>query len=86
MRRAEEDDNKLDNYMANGIMQRHTGGSSSFVAVHEPFQSDPWIKSVSFDGDSYVIKYELEGRQIEDRIRLTTEGISVISGAGWEYN
>ncbi len=86
VRRAEEDDNKLDNFMSNGIMQRHTGGSSSFVAVHEPFETEPWIKSVSSDGDTYVVKYEIEGRKIEDRIRLTGDSINVVSGAGWEYN
>jgi len=86
IRRAEEDDNKLDNFMGNGIMQRHIGGTSSFVAVHEPFQTNTWIKSVSLDGDSFLINYELDGKPVEDRITLTGNSISVVSGAGWEYN
>ena len=86
IRRAEEDDNKLDSFMGNGIMQRNTGGSSSFVAVHEPFQAGPWITSVNSDGDSYVVKYEFEGKLVEDRITLTHNNINVISSGGWEYN
>lgn len=86
VRRAEEDDNKLDKFMGNGIMQRHTGGSSSFVAVHEPFQANPWISSVSSEGESFIIKYEIEGRVIEDHITLSGNSINVISGAGWEYS
>lgn len=86
IRRADENDNKLDYYMGNGIMQRHAGDSSSFIAVHEPFRDNPWISLVSSEGETYVIKYELNGRLVEDRIILNGEDIKVSSGAGWEYS
>ncbi len=86
IRRAGEDDNQLDSYMDNGILQRNRGGTSSFVAVHEPFDNNPWIKSVTSEGDIYTIKYEFEGRQIEDRISLKSDKVSLNSSAGWEYS
>ncbi|SKB30609.1 heparinase II/III domain-containing protein [Daejeonella lutea] len=85
VRRAEEDDNKLDQFMGNGIMQRHKGGSSSFVSIHEPFQTLPWIKSVSSEDDTYIVNYELDGKDITDRITLVDTSIHVTSGAGWDY-
>ena len=85
VRLAAEDDNKLDDFMRLGIMQRHTGNKSSFVAIHEPFQSKPWIKSIRADGDSYLIDYELNGKNIQDRISLNGNEISLISSAGWNY-
>lgn len=85
IRRAEEDDNKLDDFMGNGIMQRHSGGSSSFVAIHEPFQAIPWINAVRSEGDSFMIKYELNGRIIEDRVTMNGNNVQVVSGAGWRY-
>lgn len=85
VRLAAEDDNKLDNFMRKGVMQRHSGGPSTFVALHEPFAKDPWIESVRVEGESYLIKYQLDGRMIEDRITLRGNEIQVVSGAGWEY-
>ncbi len=85
VRLAAEDDNKLDDYMRLGIMQRHTGKKSSFVAFHEPFQSEPWIKSVRADGDTYLIDYELNGKNIQDRISIKEDEISLVSSAGWKY-
>ncbi|MFA6946754.1 MAG: heparinase II/III family protein, partial [Pedobacter sp.] len=85
VRLAQEDDNKLDNYMRLGLMQRHSGGKSSFIAVHEPFQNEPWIKSVRAEGDTYFIRYELNGLNIEDRISLKEDEIDAVSGAGWSY-
>jgi hypothetical protein len=85
VRLAAEDDNKLDNFMRLGIMQRHNGNQSSFVAIHEPFKSKPWIKLVRADGDTYLIDYELNGKNIQDRISLKGDEISLISGAGWNY-
>jgi len=67
-------------------MQRHTGNKSSFVAIHEPFQSKPWIKSVHADGDTYLIGYELNGKNIQDRITLQGDKISLFSSAGWKYD
>ena len=86
VRLAAEDDNKLDNFMRLGIMQRHTGSKSSFVAIHEPFQSKPWIKSVRADSDTYLIDYELNGKNIQDRINLKGDDISLVSSAGWKYS
>ena len=85
VRLADEDDNKLDNYMSNGIMQRHSGGSSSFVAVHEPFRNAPWIESVKMEGKVIVVSYILNGNKIEDHITLNEEEVSVTSSAGWSY-
>jgi len=86
VRLAAEDDNKLDSFMRLGIMQRHTGNKSSFIAIHEPFQSKPWIKAVRAEGDSYVIDYEMDGKIIQDRVSLKGDEISLLSGAGWKYN
>ncbi|WP_276347624.1 heparinase II/III family protein [Daejeonella sp. JGW-45] len=86
VRRAQENDNKLNSFMSNGLMQRHTGGTSSFIAIHEPFQQEPWIKSAEQDGNWYIVKYELNGKQVEDRISINEKGITVTSGAGWNYN
>src|SRR5690606_37164993 len=55
VRLAEEDDAKLDNFHHTGIMQRHSGSASVFVAVHEPFRKKPWIKSVKADGETLVV-------------------------------
>jgi len=86
IRRANEDDNKLDNYMSNGIMQRHSGGASTFIAVHEPFRDDPWIESVKMEGKAIVVNYTLNGNKVEDRIALNdNNGVTVSSSAGWKY-
>ena len=85
IRLADEDDNKLDNYMSNGIMQRHSGGSSTFIAVHEPFKNAPWIESVKMEGKAIVVSYKLNGDKVEDRITLNEEEVSVTSSAGWRY-
>jgi len=85
IRLAREDDNKLDDFMHSGIMQRHEGGASSFVAVHEPFQNDPWIESVQMEGETIVVHYRLNGTAVEDRITLNEGEVAVTSSAGWEY-
>jgi hypothetical protein len=85
VRLADEDDNKLDNYMSNGIMQRHSGGSSTFIAVHEPFRNAPWIESVKMEGKTIIVSYKLNGNKVEDRIILNEEEVSVTSSAGWNY-
>jgi hypothetical protein len=85
LRRANEDDNKLNDYMSNGIMQRHSGGSSAFTAVHEPFRNAPWIESVKMEGKMIVVHYKLNGKTIEDHITLDEEEIAVTSSAGWKY-
>ncbi|HEU4610029.1 MAG TPA: heparinase II/III family protein, partial [Chitinophagaceae bacterium] len=56
IRLADEDDNKMDDYMSNGIMQRHSGGSSTFIAVHEPFKNSPWIESVTIEGKTIIVR------------------------------
>lgn len=86
IRRANEDDNKLNEYLSNGILQRHRGGESSFIAVHEPFAKEPWIKFVDFKDGIIVVKYDLGGRSIEDRIDFKNRNVSVVSNGGWEYN
>ena len=85
IRLANEDDNKLDDYMSNGIMQRHSGGSSTFIAVHEPFRNAPWIESVKMDGKIIIVCYQLNGAEIVDSITLNDNEVSVTSSAGWKY-
>ncbi len=85
IRLAKEDDNKLDDYMSNGIMQRHSGGASTFIAVHEPFRKSPWIKSVQMDGKLILVRYKLNGAEIEDHITLDDNDVTVTSSAGWNY-
>ena len=86
VRLAREDQNKLDDFQRNGLMQRTTGGRSTFLAVHEPFRADPWIESVTKDGNALVIRYKLEDREVEDRVVLDKDGeIQVTSSAGWNY-
>ncbi|MBW7890070.1 MAG: heparinase II/III family protein [Chitinophagaceae bacterium] len=87
IRMADEDDNKLDDYFLNGIMQRCKGGTSTFLAVHEPFRSRPWIDSVKMKGRAVEVYYTLGGKQIKDRLVLNEygEGVMVTSSAGWQY-
>ncbi|MBC7757267.1 MAG: hypothetical protein H7069_00310 [Phormidesmis sp. FL-bin-119] len=82
VRRANEDDNKLDDYLSNGIMQRHTGGESLFIVLHEPFAKEPWIKLVTTEGETLVAKYKLDGRVVEDRIDLKDNRAAVVSSIG----
>ncbi|MCD2422476.1 heparinase II/III-family protein [Niabella pedocola] len=85
VRPAKEDDNKLNNYMRNGIMQRHSGSASVFIAVHEPFRKTPWIESVKAEGNTLIITYRLNGKRTLDRIHLGAAEIRVVSSAGWNY-
>lgn len=85
IRRANEDDNKLDDYMSNGIMQRHSGGLSTFIAVHEPFRNAPRIESVKMKNKVIVVRYTLNSKTIEDHITLDEENVAVTSSAGWKY-
>ena len=85
VRLANEDDNKLDDFMRNGIMQRHSGESSTFIAVHEPFRDDPWIESVKMEGKAIAVRYTLNGNTIEDHITLNEEDLTITSSAGWKY-
>lgn len=85
VRPALENDNKLVDFKRNGLMLRHSGGSSSFIAVHEPFADKPWIESVSSEKDEIIVRYKLNGKSIEDRISLTDDAMRVVSDAGWRY-
>lgn len=86
IRPAAEDDNKLDNFMRNGIMQRVNGGKSSFIALHEPFSNDAWIDKVSREGEDILVQYKLGGKFVTDRISLLEGSLSVHSTAGWKYD
>lgn len=86
IRPAAEDDNKLDNYMRSSIMQRHSGGKSSFITVHEPFSKAPWIDTVSIEGEEIIVRYQLDGKTRTDRVRLNDHGVSVRSTGGWQYD
>src|SRR5690606_34825513 len=85
VRRAAEDENKLDDFLRNGLMQRHSGGKSRFMAIHEPFRTETWISSVHMEGDVLVVRYLPGGPMVEDRIRLDDGEIRVSSSAGWDY-
>ena len=86
VRPAAEDGNKLDDFLHNGIMQRHSGNTSTFISIHEPFRNEPWIESVMKDGDALVVRYKLNGSAVEDRISIIEGQITVNSSAGWKYN
>jgi hypothetical protein len=86
IRRAGEDENKLDEYYHSGIMQRHSGGATTFKAVHEPFRKDPWIRSVSMNGNTLTVSYTMDGTPVEDKVTLTEGEVTVTSSAGWTYN
>jgi hypothetical protein len=86
IRPAGEDDNKLDNFMRSGIMLRHSGGKSSFVALHEPFSKATWIDKVYQEGEEIVLQYMLDGKTVTDRISASNNGIKVSSTAGWKYD
>lgn len=86
IRLAGEDDNNVDKLMRNGIMQRSSSQFSTFIAVHEPFRSKPWIESVQKDGSTIVVRYFLNGKKVEDRITLSDEEVNVISSSGWNYS
>ena len=83
IRQAEENNNKLDDYLSNGIMQRHTGGASTFIAVHEPFRDNPWIKSIKREGENIWVRYMQDGSEIEDHISLKNNEVEVVSSSGW---
>src|SRR5690606_37937460 len=85
VRRANEDYNKLDDFFRNGLMQRHSGGKSRFMAIHEPFRTATWICSVEKEGDVLVARYPLGDTMMEDRIPLNDGGIRLSSSAGWRY-
>ena len=85
VRLANENDNKLDDFLRNGIMQRHSGEVSEFIVVHEPFRNDPWIESVQMDGEVIVVRYMLNGAAVEDHITLSDSEVVVTSSAGWKY-
>jgi len=86
VRPAGEDDNKMDDFMHSGIMQRNSEKTSTFVAIHEPFRNAPWIESVQTDRGALVVRYKLNGVAVEDRVTLSDGAVAVTSSAGWKYN
>ncbi|MBW7893128.1 MAG: heparinase II/III family protein, partial [Chitinophagaceae bacterium] len=87
VRLAKEDDNKLEDYFRNGLMQRHVGESSTFIAVHEPFRNQTWIRSVGVEDGTIIVRYEVGRTIVEDRIKFddgNTE-LTVTSTGGWKY-
>ncbi len=85
VRRAREDENELDNFFRNGLMQRHVGGKSTFIAVHEPFHAETWVDSVQKENNTLVVQYSLNGTMVQDRIILDEGSVQVLSSAGWDY-
>ena len=82
VRRARDDDAKLDDYLMNGIMQRHEAERSRFMAVHVPFEDTPWVDSVSFDNGVCTIRHG----GIEATVTLQDARVHVASSEGWSYD
>ncbi|HOZ48412.1 MAG TPA: heparinase II/III family protein [Candidatus Hydrogenedentes bacterium] len=82
VRQAKDDDAKLKDYLMNGIMQRHAGPDSRFIAVHEPFGDAPWLDSVSLDGGTLTVRHG----DAEESIAWTDAGLEVTSSGGWRYS
>jgi hypothetical protein len=85
IRPADEDGNRLDNYMSAGIIQRHSGKTSVFTAVHEPFRDAPWIESIQAINGTLVIRYSLNNKKAEDKVFLNNDEVKVTSSEGWRY-
>jgi hypothetical protein len=85
LRQAGENEQKLDDFMHNGVMLRHSCKASTFLAVHEPFRNGTWIESVKTDGPVLVVRYILNGSATEDRVKLSDDEIMVTSSSGWKY-
>lgn len=85
VRLARENELKLDDFHQQGILQRHSGGSSTFLSVHEPFRKQTWIESVHEEDGMIVVRYRLKGIPVEDRVRLDGDIVKVSSSAGWAY-
>jgi hypothetical protein len=66
-------------------MQRHTGDSSVFIAVHEPFRNEPWIESVETSRKAIVVRYKINGVSLEDIVMLNDGEVVVTSSGGWKY-
>lgn len=86
IRMAGEDDNNVDKFMRNGIMQRNSEKSSVFFAVHEPYRNIPWIESVQKSGDDLLIRYTINDNKVEDKVTINEKEIRVTSSSGWDYN
>ena len=82
IRQAGEDDSKTDDFLMNGIMQRHAGGVSRFCAVHVPFKRAPWIDEVRHENGTFSVTRG----GITDTIRWDGDRVTVESSAGWEYD
>ena len=82
VRKARNDDAKLDDYLLNGIMQRHTGGASRFRAVHVPFISAPWVDDVKFENETFTVSCGDETHTV----RWRDDGLTVTSTTGWQYD
>ena len=87
VRAADEDDANLEKQMSLGLMLRHAGPSSSFLAVHEPFSGTPWITSTTVSDGRVEIRYTpAGGGEVTDTIRFTSGTVTVESTAGWRYD
>ena len=71
--------------MHNGIMQRHSGSISTFIAVHEPFGNSTWIDTVITKGHELMVRFTVNGTSVENTILFKDSEITVASSAGWKY-
>ncbi|MEN6625416.1 MAG: heparinase II/III family protein [Candidatus Sumerlaeia bacterium] len=79
-------DADLPKYMTPGIMERHQGGQSTFVAVYEPFRDKTWFERVEGGPDKLTISYTMpDGKRVTDTIRIRDQSLEVKSSAGWAY-
>ncbi|MDX9973640.1 MAG: heparinase II/III family protein, partial [FCB group bacterium] len=82
VRGAKEVDADLPNHLRHGILLRHAGPRSRYVAVHEPFATEPWVQSVTRDGNTLTVQHAGG----TDTITLDADRATVTSTAGWTYD
>jgi hypothetical protein len=84
IRNTKEDDNKVDDFQGWGMMLRHAGPASRFVAVYEPFRdaTGAWVDAVDVTNNQFTVRYG----GVTDTISLDADRVRVQSSAGWRYD
>lgn len=81
VRRAGREDGKLEDYMMDGVMLRHSGEKSTFLAVHAPFRGSPVVESVGMDGATVIVTSHGAAYAV-----AWEENALSVRGPSWEYN
>lgn len=82
IRGAEEIDASLPKFLRHGLMVRHGGGKSRFLAVHEPFARRPALAVEEKDDGTLAVRYGA----VEDVFRIEPDRVRVASTGGWTYD